>query len=276
MKTFYSILQVPLRPAGQEQLNIGLLLVGEREVLFSYSDRKLAVLKNLIPDTAFKLLKSYLLSLKTKIGEEVPAVKEKFSKIEFVHYLSDYNNNLLTFSKPTPIAIDAARESFQKLFTKFVYEEAEEMTPASVAEPRLIYGEVETRLFPKIKDKVNLRRKVTPNDFKSLITPVNVDFIGKNNAPVAGVTVDFSKSENAVSNSLAKFVSLIHALDRDDVSGGTYFVIGKEPQKETKQHVQWNDMRETGFVKFVDVRDVDGVAEYIDEHKVKPLFPEKN
>jgi hypothetical protein len=273
MRTFYSLLQVPLRPAGREQLNIGLLLVGDHGILFSYSETKLNVLKNLIPVNAFNLLKSYLISLKTKIYDDSSLIKAQFSNPEFLNYLSNYNNNLLTFSKPTFLDIEPSDETFQRLFEKFVFEAIHEVELSVLAEPLPIYSQVQTKLFPKIEGKVNIERKVTSNDLKSLIAPVKVDFIGKNQVPVAGVTVDFTKSENTLVNSLSKFVSLIHALDKDDRQGGKYFVLGKEPNQNSIQHQRWEDMRDTGFVEFIDINEIQTVASYIDEHNVKPLFP---
>jgi len=64
------------------------------------------------------------------------------------------------------IAVDATDENFQKLFAKFVYEEAEVMTPASVAEPRLICGEVETRLF--VDDVEKVARSIDEHEVKPL------------------------------------------------------------------------------------------------------------
>lgn len=101
------------------------------------------------------------------------------------------------------------------------------MALSVVADPLPIYGEVQTKLFPQIRGKVNIDREVTSYDFVSLIAPVKVDFIGKNLVPVAGVTADFSRSENTVTNSLTKFVSLIHALDKDDIKDGNSVSIGK-------------------------------------------------
>ena len=276
MRTFYSLLQVPLRPAGQEQLNIGLLLVGDHGILFSYSEPKLNALKNLIPSTAFNLLRSYLVSLKTKINEDSSLIKTQFSNLEFLNYLSKYNNNLLTFSKPGSLDIEPTQETFQRLFEKFVFEPTLEVELSVVAEPMPIYSQVQTKLFPKIEGKVNIDKKVTSNDLKSLIAPVKVDFIGKNQVPVAGVTVDFTKSENTLVNSLSKFVSLIHALDKDDQQGGKYYVLGKEPNQYSIQHKRWEDMRDTGFIEFIDINEIEKIASYIDEHHVKPLFPEKS
>lgn len=276
MRTFYSLLQVPLRPAGQEQLNIGLLLVGDHGILFSYSEPKLNVLKNLIPSSAFNLLKSYLISLKTKIHDDSSLIKNQFSNVEFLNYLSNYNNNLLTFSRPNTLDLEITNETFQKLFEKLVFEPNVEVELSIVAEPLSIYNQVQTTLYPKIEGKVNIEKKVTSHDLKSLIAPVKVDFIGRNQVPVAGVTVDFTKSENTLVNSLTKFVSLIHALDRDGKDGGKYFVVGKEPDKDTIQHKRWEDMRDTGFVEFIDINEVDKVASYIDQHHVKPLFSEKS
>ena len=274
MKTFYSILQVPLRSAGHEQLNIGLLLAGDHGILFSYSEPKLHVLKGLIPAAAFNLLKSYLLSLKTKIQDDSTEIKNQFSSVEFLNYLSDYNNNLLTFSKPTPIEVDPSQTTFQKLFEKFVFDAKPDAEISMLAAPPSIHHEVQERLFPRIRDKVNIDWEVTSNDLRSLIAPVTVDFIGKNQVPVAGITVDFEKSEQKVTGSLAKFVSLIHALDRDDITGGKYYVVGREPKQNSVQHNRWENMRQTGFVEFIDVDDIQTVADYVIQHHVRPLFPE--
>ena len=274
MKTFYSILQVPLRSAGHEQLNIGLLLVGDREIMFSYSEPKLKVLKSLIPNSGFNLLKSYLISLKSKLDKDSSSIKDQFSSVEFVGYLSDYNNNLLTFSKPVSLSVDLTRQDFKNLFEKFVYEPEAEGVVSLVEEPITIYSQVQNNLYPKIKSRVNIKRKVTSDDLKSLVAPVTVDFIGKNKAPVAGMTIDFSRTENTVVNSLTKFVSLIHALDRNDNTGGKYYVLGQEPLQNSAQHHRWQDMQQTGFIEFVDISDVERISDYINEHEVKPLFPE--
>jgi hypothetical protein len=121
MKTFYSILTVPIRPSGQEQLNIGLLLVNGSELLFKFSPKKLEFIKQLLPKTTFNLLKSYVFGLAEKLNHDDETMRLKFSNGEFVNYLSNYNSNLLTFSKPTPIELGVTDQDFRTLFEKFIF-----------------------------------------------------------------------------------------------------------------------------------------------------------
>jgi Protein of unknown function (DUF3037) len=122
MKSFYSILKVPTRPSSQEQLNIGLLLLDERKLLFKFSAKKLGLIKKLLPKNSFDLLKAYLFGLAEKLTTEDEKMRLQFSKGEFVDYLSNYNSNLLTFSKPTPIELEATDQHFRALFEKFIFQ----------------------------------------------------------------------------------------------------------------------------------------------------------
>src|SRR5690349_11034488 len=60
MKTFYSILFCPIRPVVDEQLSIALFVRSEDKVFFRYSHDKLKIIKELLPASAYNLLKSSL------------------------------------------------------------------------------------------------------------------------------------------------------------------------------------------------------------------------
>lgn len=136
MEIYYSILSVPIRPEIQEKLSIGFLLISNDQIFFDISKNKISLLKELLSDNAFKFLKESLRNVEqTAINENFKLQEgtnllfsEKnessyFSK-SYLEYLSQYNNNLLTFSRPKVIEAPANEETFKILFKKFVDEYA--------------------------------------------------------------------------------------------------------------------------------------------------------
>jgi hypothetical protein len=272
-KSFYSILTVPIRPSSQEQLTIGLLLVDDRNLLFKFSARKLEFIKKLLPENSFNLLKSYIFGLAEKFTSEDERITIKFSKTEFVSYLSNYNSNLLTFSKPTPIELDVTDEVFRKLFEKFVFQYEIDVTQDVLKEPVTLKEQLKLNLFPRIKERVNLNQTITVKEVPNLLVPsVKVNFIGQNNLPVAGHCVDFENTTASISNSISKLISLIKAFDMDDKKG-QYYIIGKEPDKKAfaEQHNNWQHIRQSNLIEFVDVDDMDQIASYVEQHNVRPF-----
>lgn len=273
MNSFYSILHVPIRPAGQEYLNIGLLFIGERESYFRFSNRKLELVKKLIPENSHSLLRSYLIGLaeNIKTGEEA---SRKFRESDFVNYLSNYNNNLITFSKPTPIDLEVSEKTFQLLFEKFIFsfEERNE----DVVEPKSpsIQKILKSNLYPRIKQRVNVDPVLTSKEVPTLLVPsVKVNFIGQNGSPVAGQGVDFEKSSEQITDSISRFISLIKAFEQDN-KHGHYYIVGKEPDKTFKeQHDNWLHIKQSGLIEFVDINETEKISDYIEQHNVRPFIP---
>lgn len=273
MKSFYSILTVPIRPSSQEQLTIGLLLVDDRNLLFKFSARKLEFIKKLLPENSFNLLKSYIFGLAEKLTSEDERMRIKFSKTEFVSYLSNYNSNLLIFSKPTPIELDVTDENFRKLFEKFIFQYELGATQDVLKESVTLKERLKLNLYPRIKGRVNLNQTITVKEVPNLLVPsVKVNFIGQNNLPVAGHSVDFENTTTSISNSISKLISLIKAFDMDNKKG-QYYIIGKEPDKKAfaEQHSNWQHIRQSNLIEFVDADDMDQIASYIEQHNVRPF-----
>ncbi|MFM9840008.1 MAG: hypothetical protein ACKVOQ_17210 [Cyclobacteriaceae bacterium] len=273
MKSFYSILTVPIRPSSQEQLTIGLLLVDDRNLLFKFSTRKLEFIKKLLPENSFNLLKSYIFGLTEKLTSEDERMRIKFSKTEFVSYLSNYNSNLLIFSKPTPIELEVNGENFQKLFEKFIFQYELDLTQDVLKESVTLKERLKLNLYPKIKERVNLNQTITVKEVPNLLVPsVKVNFIGQNNLPVAGHSVDFESTTASISNSISKLISLIKAFDMDNKKG-QYYIIGKEPDKKAfaEQHSNWQHIRQSNLIEFVDVDDMEQIASYVEQHNVRPF-----
>ena len=136
-----------------------------------------------------------------------------------------------------------------------------------------MYSKVKENLFPKIENRVNLELTLTSNDFENLFAPIEIDFIGINEIPLAGQTIDFEKKHYYLENDITRFVSLTKAIELEGNSKGKYFILGREPQKNIdKNHQLWEHIRDSDFLEFVDIDEIGIVQEYIEEHNVKPFF----
>jgi hypothetical protein len=274
MKSFYSILQVPIRPAGQEVLNLGLLLMGDQGSYFRFSNRKLEFVKKLIPENSFALLRSYLFGLAEKIKTEDDLLQNKFKNIEFVSYLANYNNNLITFSKPTSIDLETSEKTYQLLFEKFIFTYEVDTQSENTIQLVSLQNHLKKNLYPRIKQRVNLNQTLTTKEIPTLLVPsVKVNFIGQNNIPVAGQGVDFEKSTDQITNNVSRLISLIKAFELKHVNQGQYYIIGREPDKKNyqEQHDNWQHIRSSSLIEFVDIDETEKISEYIEKHNVKPF-----
>jgi hypothetical protein len=190
MKTFYSILYTTIRPIANEQLSIGLFMSDSKKSYFHFSNEKVNFTKRLLTPSSFNLLKNYLEGLKIDIQKDEN--ERGFSNFspEYFNYLASYSNNLISFSKPTPINIELNKESFEKLFEKFVFNYEHNLVDHTVKNQTIEF--IKKSFYPQIKKRVNINQTLTPNELPNLIIPkVKVDFIGKNDSPVAGGAVNF-------------------------------------------------------------------------------------
>jgi len=193
--------------------------------------------------------------------------------VGYLDYLSRYSNNLIQFSVPNYIEVSLNDSTFNKLFEKYVYSLGEELKPILTTED--IYNKVRDQLYPKITGKVNLDIALDATHFENLFASISVNFIGKNDLPVVGQAIDFMKKHYHLENDLSRFVSLATAIELSERNKGKYFVIGEEPDiRDKKNHQLWEHIRQSKFLEFVDVRDVDQVDQYIREHGVQPYFAE--
>ena len=134
--------------------------------------------------------------------------------------------------------------------------------------------DVKSNLFPKIENSVNINVEVSPKDFKELITPVDINFIGENGVIVAGQTIEFDKRVYNLENDLTRFISFTKAVDYSRKNRGKYFLIGKEPNKNEyyQNHKIWKHVKDSHLVDYIDISDIERISDYISEKNVKPFF----
>jgi hypothetical protein len=283
MKSFFSIVYLPLRPDLQEKISVGLVMSNNEKNIFKFSEEKLHILKNLFSTNRYNLLKNYFNNLKNEIeprDEEFKLSLEYNSKSNWINesyfnYLNKYSNNLVVYSEPKKIELDVSIDNFKLLFEKFVFDYEEEVESLKKED---ILSKVKTRLYSKIESQVNLNVTVKSKDFNELVTPVDVNFLGKNGVVVSGQTLDFSKRLYNLEHDLTSYISFTKAVDFKEKDKGKYFLVGQEPNKKEhpRNHRTWKHVRESHLVEYVDLSETEKIKEYIFTNQVTPFFKKES
>lgn len=285
MNTFYSILYCPIRSISDERISIALLLRYNSKVFFKFSHDKLKIIKELIPDPSYRLLKANLKNIESYFENEsnneilekslfsglIPVDEQlpNFVNAQYINYLSVYSNNLIQFSKPHLLSIEINNEVFNKLYQKFIFEFDEIVETGTN-----IYQKVRKKLNPSLKNHVNIDIQLTSTEINNLVVPTKVWFIGQNEIDVTGEIFDFSKSTYFLETEVTKHLNLIHTLNEFTSHRGTHFIVGIEPPKRLKKnHYIWNNFRNLKNIKYTPTSDLSAINEYIEEHNVSPFLP---
>lgn len=280
MKTFFSIIYLPLNSNFQEKISIGLVMSNGEQSIFKVSNSKMQIIKGLISSHKFNILKNYFSNIINEIepkNEEFKLniksdISNNWLNESYFNYLNRYSNNLVIYSEPRKIEIDITLETFKQLFNKYVFEYDEEVSLVSKGED--ILSKVKANLFSKIENRVNLNVTVNSNDFNELLTPVDVNFLGKNGVIVAGQTIDFLKRLYNLENDLTRYISFTKAVDYSCSKKGKYFLVGQEPSKieNPANHRTWKHVRESHLVEYIDLSETEKIKNYIIDKGVEPFF----
>lgn len=282
MVTQYSIVSVLIRPEIQEKISIGLLLYNENEVYFSLSRNKVHACKALISPASYKILKEVVENIERTIDKNklthsdlkgdkiyVGSVADNVFSPSYISYLNRYSNNVISYASPKEIYLDINDNNFSALFKKYVDEITESKEVVSRIKPveyiKLHFGE-------KIKDYYDFNKEITHEQVQNLITPVRVDFAGKNEIDVYVQTVDMEGGYGSVANSINAFVQLKTTYNKNNIHMQD-FIIAKEPAKEQfpKQHDMWNQLRTSKILNYLDLSESEQIITYAEQHGVVPL-----
>jgi hypothetical protein len=279
MKTFFSIIYLPLNSNLQEKISVGLVMSNGEKSIFKVSNPKLQIVKGLISANKFSILKNYFNNIINEIEPKANDFKldikldssNSWLNESYFGYLNRYSNNLVIYSEPRSIDLDISLEYFKSIFSKYVFEYDEEV---EVVKHEDILSKVRVKLLTKIEDNVNLNVIVNSNDFTELLTPVDVNFIGKNGVIVAGQTIDFLKRMYNLENDLTRYISFTKAVDYSCGNKGKYFLVGEEPNKiqNPSNHKTWKNVKESHLVEYVDLNEIDKIREYVISKGVSPYF----
>jgi len=279
MKTFFSIIYLPLNTDFQEKISIGLVMSNSEQTFFKVSYPKLQILKNLITPHKYGILKNYFINIINEIDPKLEEFKLDLKNSNannwiyesYFHYLNRYSNNLVIYSEPRSIDLDSSEGTFKTIFEKFVYDFDEEL---NIVKAEDIISKVKTRLYSKIEDRVNINVTVNSINFRELLTPVDVNFIGKNGIIVSGQTIDFDKRLYNLENDLTRYISFTKAVDYSEKNKGKYFLVGQEPNKKEhpNNYKTWKHVKESHLVEYIDLSETEKIQEYIISKDVTPYF----
>jgi hypothetical protein len=281
METFFSIIYLPLNSNLQEKISIGLVMSDGEQSIFKVSNPKMQIVKGLISPNKYNILKNYFNNIINEIDPKIDDFKlnikadvsNNWLNESYLSYLNRYSNNLVIYSEVRKIETDVTLETFKQLFNKYVFEYDEEIV-SQIDKSKDILFKVKTNLFAKIEDRVNLNVTVNSNNFNELLTPVDVNFLGKNGVIVAGQTIDFAKRLYNLENDLTRFISFTKAVDYSSKVKGKYYLVGEEPNKieNPVNHNTWKHVRESHLVEYVDVNETEIIKNYIFDKGVTPYF----
>lgn len=286
MKTFYSLLYVNLNVTLDEKVCIGLVMTDGKKFFFQFSTKKLNLITPLLSIEKKNFIKQYLKSLEKDIQTRETNTSsllnplsyvDQWAKEEYLTYLSNYANNIVSFSAPKTISLANTIEHFKLLFTKYVYT-YEEVIHHTVDKKKLtsfkIKDQVSDRLYPQIKTRVNTNIILNASNFETILVPVNLDFIGSNEKPVLGQTLDFTKPIQQVQHDVTSYLSLTISVEEKEHKKGKYFVIGQEPDKKERTHTFWQNLRTSPIVDYIELDELEKITNYMEEHNVQPYFEE--
>lgn len=273
MKSHYTILSAVIRPEIQEKISIGLLLVSANGLFFLCSKNKLSVVRSLIDTSLYKYLNETIRQIDAAIEKEK---KEKGSifidsphNIQFsegyLSYMNSYSSNLINFSAPMQIDMEADAKLFQFLYNKYV-----DAAAVPVKRTKSVDA-VKIEFYPQISTYYNTERDVTATDIPGLPMSVNVDVIGKNEVTTFAQIIDFERHINFIQQDVGVLEFLTNALVHEHPKS---FMVANEPDKTAypKSHIAWNDLRNWNKVEYVPLDEIDRVRTYAEEHNVQPLL----
>ena len=278
MKTFYSILSVVIRPEINEKLSVGLLLVDEKQVSFYVSENKLSVIKKLVSNNIFKgikssikfiektfMIKQNILSNPQQVLELNIEDKSDVFNYGYIDYLSQYNNNVIVFSKPVNINFEYSIELFQKLFQKLVDETAFDI---KIEKTYSSVDRFKRTFYPKAKKYFNIEQEINSIMYPKLIMPVKMDLMGKNEKEVFAQSIDMSKTLRSIENGIADLLLINRALP-----DAKQFILSSEPDKSYEiNHRIWNNIRGLNEFEYVDLSESEKITDYALKHGVIPLL----
>jgi len=181
----------------------------------------------------------------------------------YIDYLSNYNQNIISFGKPMQIDLAIENEPFERLFTAMIKEKAMVQNPIA----RHQIHTVKETFIPSVENFYTPDFEITPGEFDTLAFPVKLDLLGKNEIPVFARFLDFEKAMNHIKSDFFDIDQVLTAIS--DVKG---FVIASEPDRDhfRHQHVAWDRFRNKKEIEYLDLTEVERVREYALLHGVEP------
>ena len=276
MQSYFTIISANIRPEIDEKISLGLLLVYGERVYFNYSKDKLNVTKELLNTAAYKYVKDMIKQISIEVTEQNQKTVSLFGNTEtaminpafdfnYINYLTKYSNSVLNFSELKRIDRVVDPNVFQVLYKKYIDENIME---SSIVKQNK-FEVLKTSFYSKVQNQYNIEREFSSIEIPNLPVPLKIDIIGKNEKVVYAQSVDLERIPYHIQNDVGIIAMLNQVYDGNAIG----YIISSEPDKSLfpKQHLTWQNIRNSNIATYIDVSEVDRLKEYADDHNVKPL-----
>jgi hypothetical protein len=279
METFYSILSAVIRPEIQEKITIGLALVNEERLVVGFSKPKINVLRELVSSDVFQTLRMNIQAIQQDSlgGEKQKRVNDYLMwgattehpifHEQYLKYLSNYRQNILSFSAPALIDMEVNQATFNRLFELFIH------TPNFEAQKGKERKEfIEIKKKPSIKAHFAIDYYLDASHIPNLPAPIKIDLAGKNDLEVYVMGIDLERRIDYVSKDVYAFYYLNRV-----TPNAKRFLVSAEPSPSFPMQFQtWQDLRKSSEFEYLDISEVEKIEEYALEHSVKPILTTSN
>lgn len=278
--SFYSIISISSHSHLGERFNIGLICIDRNQAFFHFSEKKVKIVSKLFTKQSDHLISSTMKSIiksvdefntEPKSNKELWEPSKEVSELShsYFNYLSRYNNNLIQFTAPKKIDLDLNRAIFEKLFQKYIYSEEgfNSSFENKISDFEILYPD----FLSRAEKYVNTNFKVTRELISGLITPKKVDMFGKNGSFNIAHSINFNTSFQTLNHHLDSYMYLALSAEMTEDKKATSFLIGEEPEKNSKNHKVWQNVRELKEIEYVPFNERDRVLEHFKKEGVSPI-----
>lgn len=265
--TWYTLISAVPSPGTNELIHLALYVRSGEDGMVYVSENRLKSLNAIMPPANAAAAKNIVRDMQRRWEKSVQVGKmmsflDDFNPERFI-YLSKYSNNILSYSEPTEISLAYSNELNHNLITRFFNER-----PNAAKPPRnRKFTSYAHRFFAQFQSKVNLNYDIKMEDLSTLVAPVKVDLIGRNERPYISQSIDFSSTIQTIAQK-AKDLQALHHAFADIQEQPVIHILSEEPEKHSENHQIWQRVRDLKYLHIVPKAEDQMIADYIHEHGV--------
>lgn len=254
MNNFLSIIYLETNSITSEKISVGLLAVTPDEVFFKTSKSKIKIAEKLMGESVNSLVNFSFNTLEKNIQSANKDIKKAVTELfkadhnfnkDYVAYLNKYSQGLLQFDAPKPYLSAIDKQSFEKLFIKYIGKSKQEIPYSD------FYNRIKSQIKKsEIKDRVDVDYNLTPQKIPTLVAQENISLITKNGNILAAQLIDFTSQIELVNSHIYKFESIVKALNefgKEKIGSkhkGAYYVLYNQPEPKSAQEKFLNHLND--------------------------------
>lgn len=201
---------------------------------------------------------------------------------EFLDRLSNYNNGIVQFSKPSSIEIGIDSELFEIYFKKLIGANAELVQERNFISA--LESNIREKLYTPLEDKIDTNYKLKKKSIPNLFMDFHLDGLGANGAIYSAKSIDFNKkiSIGKINAELSEYESVIQRLDSFAVQKGLneksrHYLITDKYKGSTPSYMDLYSMLKNHKLPTIELIDSDNLNKIVKlvEKKKAGKFSEK-